>query len=72
MQTADRYTSGQVADLLGVPVHRVRYVVDSRGIEGERVHSRLRLFNRDDVERIAAVLGHTPPEVGGYCHAPEL
>ncbi len=45
-------TSGRVAAKLGVPVHRVQYVLKSRQIVPSAFAGRLRLFNRAAVARI--------------------
>jgi len=45
-------TPGRIAAKLGVPVHRVQYVIARRRIEPAAYAGRLRLFNREAVARI--------------------
>lgn len=45
-------TVGRIADRHGVPLHRVQYVVRTKGIEPTAIAGRLRLFDRDAVARI--------------------
>jgi DNA-binding transcriptional MerR regulator len=49
-------TVGAIAARLGVPVHRVRYAITTRGIRPTCRASGYRLFAEDDVPRIAAAL----------------
>jgi len=49
-------TVGSIADQLGVPVHRVRYVIESRGIEPSGRAGNARVFSDADVDRIASEL----------------
>jgi hypothetical protein len=41
---------------LNEPVHRVQYVVRTRGIEPESVAGNLRIFPPEAVERVAGIL----------------
>ena len=43
-------TVGSIADRLGVPVHRIRYVVESRGIEPTGRAGNARVFTDADLE----------------------
>lgn len=45
-------TPGRIAAKLGVPLHRVQYIIRSRGVEPSAYAGRLRLFNREAVARI--------------------
>lgn len=45
-------TVGRIAERLGVPLHRVQYVVDRKGIKPTAFAGRLRLFDRAAVARI--------------------
>lgn len=50
------WTVGKIADHLGVPVHRVQYVVRSAHIRPAARAARLRLFDRNGVNRIEVEL----------------
>ena len=50
------WTVGRIAEHLGVPVHRVQYVVQSRRIRPAARAARLRLFDREAVDRIGQAL----------------
>lgn len=45
-------TTGAIADRLGVAVHRIHYIIETRGIEPAAYAGRLRLFDREAVARI--------------------
>lgn len=45
-------TVGRIARRLGVPVHRVQYVVDRKAIPPSAYAGRLRLYSREAVSRI--------------------
>ena len=45
-------TSGRIAAKLGVPLHRVTYIISSRGIEPVARAGRLRLYDRGAVALI--------------------
>jgi hypothetical protein len=49
-------TVGDIARRLGVPTHRVQYVILARGIKPAGRAGVLRLFDAEAVERIAAAL----------------
>ena len=52
-----RWALGDIASLLGVPVHRVSHVVRTRGIaERERVGGHFRLWDAAGVSRIKGEL----------------
>ena len=63
-------TTGHIADKLGVPVHRVQYVVATRGITPAAYAGRLRLFDREALARIRyelnAIDARQSREGGGY------
>ena len=42
-------TVGRIADKLGVPLHRITYIIASRGIEPSAFAGRLRLYDREAV-----------------------
>jgi DNA-binding transcriptional MerR regulator len=50
-------TVGEVATLLGVPLHRVDYAIRSRGIVATVTAGGRRLYGDDAIEVIAKVLG---------------
>jgi hypothetical protein len=50
------WTSGAIASELGEPIHRIDYVIRTRGIEPEYVAGNIRVFGADVVERIAEIL----------------
>lgn len=50
------YTMGSVAATLGEPIHRVEYVVRTRGIEGYGLAGSQRIFGTEHVEQVAAGL----------------
>ena len=45
-------TTGRIAAKLGVPVHRVQYIIDTRSIAPAAYAGRLRLFDREAVARV--------------------
>ena len=45
-------TTGRIAANLGVPVHRVQYVISSRDIRPAAYAGRLRLFDHEALARI--------------------
>ena len=49
-------TLGQIARKLGVPDHRIKYVVDRHRIEPRRRVGILRVWDEDAVSRIEAAL----------------
>jgi len=49
-------TVGSIAGRLGVPVHRIRYVIESRRIEPTGRAGNARIFTDADVEQIASEL----------------
>lgn len=49
-------TTGEICRRLGEPLHRVQYIISSRGIEPTARAGNLRLFSETDVTRIAAEL----------------
>lgn len=53
------YTIGQVAAMLGVPVHRVDYAVSSRRIDGHARAGRYRMFSSEQITAIAEALRET-------------
>jgi hypothetical protein len=46
----------QIAEELGVPVHRVRYAIQTRGIQEAGWAGTARLFDEEGVARIAAAV----------------
>ena len=49
-------TVGEIARWLGVPVHRIEYLVRARGIEPSGWAGHARVFSEAEVERIASEL----------------
>lgn len=45
-------TIGKIADILGTPAHRVRYIITSRNIPPAAYAGGYRLFDREAVARI--------------------
>ena len=54
------YTMGQIALLLNMPLHRVRYVVETRHIEPTTRAGQLRMFTDADLEQIRSISGPDP------------
>lgn len=50
------FTIGAIAALVSAPLHRVRYVIESRDIEPTGRAGKARVFAKRDVERIRAEL----------------
>ena len=61
----DLWTTGRVAAFLRVPLHRVQYAITSRRIPPAARAGRLRLFNREGVQRIADALRSTSSSASG-------
>ena len=57
-------TVGEIARRLGVPVHRVEYVVRARGIRPSGWAGNARIFTDADVDRIAGELRRIQAETG--------
>lgn len=55
-------TVGSIADRLGVPVHRVRYIIDSRGIQPSGWAGHSRVFTPADVDHIKTELARIAKE----------
>jgi len=49
-------TVGEIARRLGEPVHRVEYLIRSRGIRPSGIAGHARVFGEEDVKRIAGEL----------------
>ena len=49
-------TVGEIAARLGQPVHRIEYVIDSRGLRPTAWAGHARIFSESDVQFIAGVL----------------
>lgn len=45
-------TTGRIAGKLGVPLHRVNYIIRSRGLKPAALAGRLRLYDRETVAMI--------------------
>lgn len=58
-------TVGEIARRLGVPVHKVEYVVRARGIVPVAWAGNARVFAESDVARIASELARIDEEKGG-------
>jgi len=52
------HTVGEIAHKLGVPLHRVEYLIRARGIRPSSWAGNARVFSDKAVERIARELGH--------------
>ncbi len=58
-------TVGEIARRLSEPVHRIEYVIRSRGIRPSGLAGVARVFTDSDVERIASELRRIDAEKGG-------
>lgn len=58
-------TVGEIARRLSEPVHRIEYVIRSRGIQPSGLAGVARVFTDSDVERIASELRRIDAEKGG-------
>ena len=58
-------TVGTIAQRLGVPSHRVVYVIESRGIKPAGRAGQARVFTEADVQHIASELRRIDAERGG-------
>lgn len=58
-------TVGSIADRLGVPIHRIRYIIESRRIEPTGKAGNARVFTDADVDLIASVLNRIQREREG-------
>lgn len=61
-------TAGEIARRLGVPLHRVKYVVDTRRLVPESWAGRHKVFSEAQCERIRAELARIERErmAGGF------
>jgi DNA-binding transcriptional MerR regulator len=58
--TQDLYLISEVAERLGVPPHRVAYLLMARKIEEPKLRmGNRRIFTDDDAKRVADALGRT-------------
>ena len=57
-------TTGEIARLLGRPIHRVEYVVRTRGVRPSARVGNLRVFSPADVDYIAAELARIEADRG--------
>ncbi len=57
-------TVGEIAQRLGVPVHRVVYVIESRDIRPAGLAGRARVFSKADIDHIASELRRIDEERG--------
>ncbi|QDV37467.1 hypothetical protein [Tautonia plasticadhaerens] len=53
---AIQLTTGMIARRLDEPLHRVTYIIRTRGIEPAAVAGKARVFEEEHLERIAAAL----------------
>lgn len=58
-------TVGAIADQLGEPMHRILYVIRTRGITPSGVAGNVRVFGVDVAERIAEELRDIDARKGG-------
>jgi len=49
-------TVGEIAERLGQPVHRVRYVIETRHLRPSHWAGNARVFSESDLQYIASVL----------------
>jgi len=64
-------TVGEIARRLGLPVHRVEYVIRSRKIPPVSWAGHARVFHDADLDRIAAELQRMAPARTSISHRPE-
>lgn len=50
------FTVGEIARQCNEPIHRINYIISSRGIEHVEVAGRLRIFDQYAVERVGLIL----------------
>jgi hypothetical protein len=58
-------TVGEIARRLNEPLHRIEYVIRSRGIQPARIAGNVRIFSEDHVARITAELRQIDGKKGG-------
>jgi hypothetical protein len=58
-------TVGSIAVQLGVPVHRVRYIIDRHRVVSHGRAGNARVFSQADVELIASLIRRIDREKGG-------
>lgn len=64
--TKDLYLISEVAERLGVPPHRVAYLLMTKKIEEPKLRmGNRRVFTDDDAKRVADALGRTWDGKGG-------
>jgi len=68
MTTEAMPTLGEIARRLGQPVHRIAYVIRSRGITPAATAGNARVFTEADVDHISSELRRIDQErgVGGF------
>ncbi len=49
-------TIGLIAERLGQPIHRIEYIIRTRGITPKGIAGNVRVFTETDVDRIAGEL----------------
>lgn len=49
-------TIGQIAHRLNEPIHRIEYAIKTRGIEPTAIAGNARIFQEEDIERVATAL----------------
>ena len=59
------HSVGTLAQLFRVPIHRIQYVIRSRGIEPAGIAGNVRLFDEAAAKRIASELQRIEDDKGG-------
>lgn len=62
--TATLLTTGEIAKRLGVPLHRVLHIIDTRGIHAAGRAGVMRVFNESDLAFIASEIKRIDAEKG--------
>ena len=62
-------TIGEIARRLSQPIHRIEYIISSRGIEPQCRAGAARVFSEADVDHIAAELRRIDTDKERFCCA---
>jgi hypothetical protein len=66
-QTPSIHSVGTLALLYGVPVHRIAYIIRTRGIEPAGIAGNVRLFDEAAAQRIGSELQRIADDRRGGC-----
>lgn len=59
------YALGEIARMLGQLEHRIRYVIESRGIEAFGIAGHVKVYSAEDVGRIKSEIERIDARKGG-------